>query len=262
MSLCQCALNGIDPCGIAPEITLTDVREHPPVTVHRIMRIAGREGSRLTAQKRESLSVTLDFELHEPVPARRKHLGRELARWAADGGWLTLGDRPGQRLRVTCDAPPALGSALRWTEPVSVTFTARDVPCWEETQPTTARGEAAASTVLTLRLPGDRPAPLEAALRSASDAPVNAVTLAVAGQTMALTGLGLAPGETLLLTHDDRALTRLVIRSEDGSERSVLERRDPASADELWLEPRQSCAVTVTADGPVAATLHARGRWL
>ena len=263
MSLCQCALNGVDPTRIGPEVTLTDVREHPPVTVHRIMTPAGREGSRVTAARRESLSVSLDFELHEPSPARRKHLCRALARWASGGGWLTLGDRPGQRLRVSCDAPPVIASALGWTQPVTVTLTAWDTPCWEGAVPVTVRTAGAAATAtLSLRVPGDRPAPLEAALTNASGQRVSAVTLSCAGQTLRLTGLDMASGETLLLTHDDRALLRLVIRSVGGAERSVLDKRDPTSADELWLEPRTNCAVTCAADGVLSAVLSARGRWL
>ena len=263
MSLCQCALNGVDPTQLSPEVTLTDVREHPPVTVHRVMNPAGREGSRVTAARRTSLSVSLDFELHEPSPARRKHLCRELARWAAGGGWLTVSDRPGQRLRVTCDAPPVIASSQGWTEPVTVTLTAWDMPSWEATLPVSARtSEAATTSTLTLRVPGDRPALLEAAVTNASGQPVTAVTLSCGGQTLRLTGLDLNSGETLLLTHDERALTRLVIRRPDGVERSVLHRRDPSSADELWLEPRTSCAVTCTADGAITALLTARGRWL
>ena len=257
---CQCALRGLDPRDLDPAVVLLDVREHAPRVDLAALPIAGRDGSRLTRRRVDSLSVSLDFELHETAPDRRKHLCRALARWAMPGGFLTLGDRPGQRLRVTCDAPPVIPSALGWTQPVTVTLTAHDAPWWEDEQPVAARLTAAAGTA-SLRPAGDLPTPLEASLLCAGDAPVDTVTLACRGGRIRLTGLALAPGETLTLDHDDRALIRLTL-SGAGGERSVLPLRDPASDDELWLSPQSSNEIAFTADGAVRAVFSARGRWL
>lgn len=260
---CACLLRGLDPRDIDPCLILTDVIEHPPELDRRTLTLLGRDGARVTKTRLRALSVSARFELHEPDPARRRHLCRELARWAVPGGLLTLGDRPGQRLRVTCDAPPVTGSTLGWTQPVTVRFTAWEAPWWEdETAVTAASAAPAASGTLTLRPTGDLPTPLEATVRNASGAVLDAVTLSCGGQAMTLTGLGMAPGETLTLDHDDRALTRLVIRAADGVTRSALPLRTAESADEILLAPRQSSEIRYAAGGPVTASVTARGRWL
>lgn len=259
---CECRLNGLDPRDADPAVVLTDVREHPPLTERPAMAHAGRDGTRAGQARVTALPVTLTFELHEPDPARRKHLCRALARWAAPGGWLTLGDRPGQRLRVICDAPPVIGSTLGWTQPVTLRLTAYDAPWWESATPAAVWTDAAAASGrLDLRYPGDRPAPLEAALTSVAGGVIGSVALTCGGQTIRLSGLGMAPGESLLLTHDERGIARLLIRGADG-DRSALPLRDAASADEIWLAPGAANAITFTADGPVTARFTVRGRWM
>ena len=256
MTLCSCCLNGVPPTDLDPAIVLLDVREHAPETSLVTLPVAGRDGERLTRARRTSLSVSADLELHDPDPARRKQIARKLARWALPGGWLTLGDRPGQRLRVTCDAPPTLASALHWTRPVTVTFTAHDAPWWEETSPAAASTTAPAATgAMTLRPTGDLPAPLTAAVTCA--APVHTLTLTAPGGAITLTGLSLAPGDALTLDYDDRALLRLTAAG-----RSVLGLRTPESADDLWLTPRTDNRIAWQADGAVNVRLTARGRCL
>lgn len=255
---CACALNGVDPTAIGPGVIVTDVIEHPPEADLRLMTIAGRDGQRLTGSRTASLSVTVRFELHEPDPARRRLMCREVARWALPGGLLTLGDRPGQRLRVHCDAPPVSGSTLGWTEPVTVRFTAWEAPWWEDDTPVSVTAAApAASGTLALRPLGDLPAALEASIANASGGVVDQVTLTCGGQSIALRGLNMGGGETLTLRYDERQLLRLAI-----GERSVLALRDPESADDLWLPPRVASQVRYAASGRVAVTLTARGRWL
>lgn len=261
MTLCDCRLNGLSPAAIDPAVLLIDVREHPPQMSRLTLPMAGREGLQLTRQQRASLSVTCELELHDPDPVRRKSLCQRVARWAAPGGWLTLSDRPGQRLRVTCDAPPVLPSALHWTQPVSVTFTAWEAPWWEDARPTAATATAPAATgSLLLRPPGDLPAPLAASFTA--QGAVSALSLACGGATVALSGLAMAAGETLTIDYDDRQLLRIVIRSGAGAERSALRCRSADSPDDLWLTPRQDNKVSWQAAGPVTASVSARGRYL
>lgn len=258
---CICRLNGLDPRDIDPAVIVTDVTEHAPLIDRKTVTLLGRDGSRVTKTRLGSLSVSVRFELHDLDPARRRHLCRELARWATPGGWLTLGDRPGQRLRVICDAPPVIGSTMGWTQPVTVRFTAWETPFWEDEAVVSAT-VAASSGSAPLRPTGDLPTPLMAEVRNASKSAVNAMTISALEQRVRLTGLALAPGETLILDHDERALIRLVIRGVDGTERSALALRDAQSDDEIMLPGQRSATVAFQADGVVAATFSVRGRWL
>lgn len=261
MSVTDVWLNRVSPRDLDPAVIVADVREHPPAMDVKAVALAGGEGSRLLRSRVTALSVSVDLELHEPVPQRRRMICGLVARWAAKGGWLTWADRPGQRLRVTCDAPPVVTSALRWTQTLTVTFTARELPCWESLRPLTIRAASpAASGALTLRPPGDKEAPLEAEVTAG--AAVAALTLTLGGQALRLSSLGMAPGEALLLGHDGRGLTRLIVRGPGGGERSVLHLREPESDDELLLEPRADNEIRWEADGPVLPAFMARGRWL
>lgn len=259
---CVCRLNGLDPRDIDPAVIVTDVIERAPSVERKTLTIAGRDGSRVTKTRLGALRVSVRFELHDLDPARRRHLCRELSRWATPGGYLTLGDRPGQRLRVICDAPPTIGSTMGWTQPVTVGFTAWDAPFWEDEAAVSAGSEAAASGTVTLRPTGDLPTPVEAVFRNASKAVINTLGFSTGGQNIRLTGLGMAPGEALTVDHDDRALIRLTLRGTDGEERSVLALRDPASDDEVLLPARETARISFKADAAVTATFSARGRWL
>lgn len=261
-SPCVCRLNGLDPRDIDPAVIVTDVVEHAPSVQRKTLEIAGRNGSRLTKARLGSLSVSVRFELHDLDPARRRHLCRALARWCAPGGYLTLGDRPGQRLRVVCDAPPVIGSTMGWTQPVTVRFTAWDAPWWEDEAVTSASSAAAKAGALLLRPTGDLPTPVEATFRNASQSIIHSVAFSDGERSIRLSGLAMAPGEALIIDHDERALIRMVLRGEDGAQRSVLALREAESDDEIIIDGQQAARISFSADAAVTATFSARGRWL
>lgn len=257
--LLNCALNGHGLEEIGPGILLTDAREHAPRIRQRQWRPAGREGLLMGPCRRESLTVTLVMELHEPSPERRKARCRDIARWALPGGWLTLSDRPGQRLRVRCDAPPTLTSALQWTQPVTVSFTACASPYWEDALLTTAILPSGTAGEAAIRLPGDVPAPVS--VEAIASGEVNELTLTVGEQSIRLMNLGLQPGETLRLFRDEDGTACVRIAGGQG-ERSALDRRDPLSAEELWLNPGETVRARYAADGAAVVRFRAAARYL
>ena len=261
-SPCVCRLNGLDPRDLDPAVIVTDVVEHAPSVQRKTLEIIGRDGSRVTKTRLGPLSVSVRFELHDLDPARRRHLCRELARWATPGGHLTLGDRPGQRLRVVCDAPPVVGSTMGWTQPVTVRFTAWDTPFWEDEAATSVHSAAAKAGELLLRPTGDLPTPVEAELMNASQSIIDSVAFSDGEQSIRLSGLAMAPGEVLVVDHDERALIRMTLRGADGATRSVLALRDAESDDEIIIDGQKTARLSFSADAAVAATFSARGRWL
>ena len=254
MTLCSCALNGVDPRGLSPAVIITDVREYPVLTDRQTIGVAAREGSRVLRERKEALSVSIDFELHELDPLRRRDLCRQLAKWAAPGGWLSLSDRPGQRLRVSCDAPPTLVSVLNWTQPVTVTFTAWEAPWWEDETLLTVHSSGRSGAV-TLRPSGDRPTVLQATIPVMTA--VNALSITAGGRTLRLEGLAMAPYETLTFDYDELQLPRLRV-----GERSVLHCRTADSPEDLPLQPRADNPVSWSADGILVPQFSARGRYL
>lgn len=248
----HCALNGQGLQDVDPAICVTDIQESAPPL--RATTAAGLgDGQRLLRLSRGSLSVTVTFEVHAYDPARRKAIAQKACAWAREG-WLTVSDRPGQRLRVICDRLPTVGSALRWTDPLTIGFTAYELPYWQELHPAqtiwTGRSGSA-----TLSPAGSVPCCLEAEVTALGA--VSRLTLAVNGRSMALTNLGLSAGQTLRLGYDE-AHHRQFLRIGDAS---ALDKRTAASADDLLLEPRQPNAVSLAADGEVKAILRGYGIW-
>ena len=84
-----------------------------------------------------SSNIKVEIEIDEYNTAIRQQICQDVARWALAGGWLTTSDRLNQRIYVVCDEPPVISSALKWTEKLTITFTAYGLPLWQSTMPST-----------------------------------------------------------------------------------------------------------------------------
>lgn len=233
-----------------PAICIIDLQEQPPSQLLSTAARAQGDGVFLARRARQSLSVTVRFAIREPHPARRQAILHKVRTWA-QGSYLTTSDRPQQRLKVQAESLPTLQSALKWTDALSITFTAYETPFWEDAQPT-------ASATSTLYLPGDAPsAPVDVRWLCAADAP-DEVTIATPLSRLTFCGLPLHAGQELVISHESGTLTATI----DGAD--VLPHRTPESSDDLLLPCGQTSTVTLTADGAAASSciFSARGRWL
>lgn len=236
---------------IDPAIFITDIQEQPPSQLLSTAARAQGDGVFLARRNRQSLSVTVRFAIREPSPARRQAVLQKVRAWAQQGSFLSTSDRPLQRLKVQAENLPTLQSALKWTDALSITFTAYEAPFWEDSQPTTA-------TASSLYLPGDAPsAPMDMRWVCNSAAP-DVVTMATPLSSITFRGLPLKAGQELVISHESGILTATI----DGAD--VLPCRTPESSDDLLLPCGQTSTVTLTADGQAATgcTFTARGRWL
>lgn len=200
------------------------------------------------------LQVMLTIALRNPDPAQRMYSLASLLRWCR-GRTLALSCRPGQQLTVICAEPPAPGSALRWTEEMSLSFIA-PVPFWRDQQPVThAFAMASAVQEATLTLPGTAPdAPL--ALTITPAAPLNHLTIRWGSHTMALHGLSLAAGDTLALGEDD--MGRFYLRN---GAQSLLHCRTMTSPDTLSIPLCTATPVRMEGDAPFSGRIEGYGRY-
>ena len=249
----SCALDGQGLQDIDPAILIVDIREEIPKLAAATAANARYDGLHLARIARQRLGVTVVFEIHEYDPARRRAVADRACEWARDG-WLTIGDRPGQRLRVVCERPPVATSALQWTDRLTIGFAAYALPFWQDIDPARATFTGRAGSAL-IAPAGNRECFLEAEITAAG--PVDALTLAVNGRRFAFEGLALGPGQTLLIGYDDEN-HRQFMRVGDAS---ALAARTAASADDLLLRPKTPNAVEISADGEVHVTLKGRGLW-
>ncbi len=240
---------------IDPAIYIRDIAYDAPRFAMTTSSIPGRNGQRIASRHAQSTSVTIAIEIHEQDIAKRQEICQRVQAWAAKGGSLTTNDRRGQRLRVICETPPVIASALKWTQPLKITFTAYEQPFWEDEYPrsVTLNGTGSKSMyapgigVLTR---------VEVVARNTSGSTVNALTLKAGGTTMVFSGLGLASGETLEIGYDENGL--LVIRS--GST-SKMKCRTADSDDDLMIETGKNETVSVS-DADVNVTFKARGLYM
>lgn len=255
------ALNGVGLQDLDARILVTDIQESAPRVQRTTVANARYDGLRLIRQSRQSLSVTVTFLLREYDTARRKALCSDVCAWAASGGWLTVSDRPGQRLRVHADGLPAVTSALRWTDPLTLTLTALEQPYWQDACPTALHKDIPAETLTTLSLlpMGNAPhCPLTCTLVNHGSSAATTLTLNAGDTVFRLADPALiAVNGTLAIDYDDQGMLR--IRS--GST-SMLHARSADSSDDLLLTPGHSGSVSILCDQPLTATLHTRGMYL
>ena len=241
---------------VDPAIYVTDVQETQPAYDTTAMARARGDGARVTRRVRDSLQVRVYFAVRETDVGRRRDIIQRAAAWAMGGRYLSLGDRPGQRLRVVCDTLPSVTSALRWTQDLIMVFTAYAMPYWEADTPIRASFTGKSGTA-TIRHAGTAPCFLEAEISNTSGSTLTSLSLTADGQKMAFSGLALGTGKTMKIYYDENWILRAEV---DGA--SVLNRRTADSADDLMLPPGKATTVTIAADKAVSVTLKARGLWL
>ena len=241
---------------IDPSIYVTDVQETPVSYDATTLQRAKGDGLRVLRRLRDSLQVRVAFMVRETDVGRRREIVQRVSAWAMGGKYLSLGDRPGQRLRVLCETLPGITSALKWTQELTMVFTAYAMPYWEAEQPMRAVFSGNGGTAV-IRNTGTAPCFLEAEISNTSGETLTGVALEADGKAMGFSGLDLGAGKTLKLFYDDN----WILRSEvDGA--SVLHFRTADSADDLILPPGKAVTVAIAADKAVSVTLKARGLWL
>ena len=249
-----CAINGQGLQDIDPTIYITDIQESAPKIKATTANNAFYDGLHLTRMQRQSLAVSVTFCVREYDTARRKAVAEMACEWARDG-WLTINDRPDQRLYVVCDKLPVIPSSLKWTDALTIGFTAYALPYWQAAYPAVATYTGTNGSV-SIAPAGNRDCYLEAEIE-ATGGTVNTLTISVGGGTFSFSGLGLAKGQKLSIGYDDdRHLQYMRIGNA-----SVLSKRTAASSDDLMLHPRKQNAVTITANTAVRANIKARGLW-
>lgn len=232
-------------------IYITDIKEKTPYinAVTAAKPLGG--GLHLLRLRRDSLSVVVRFAIRKYDTAQRKRIMSKVRAWAQEG-YLSINDRPGQRLYVVCEKPPALESALKWTAEMEMTFTAYGCPWWEDETASTATYTGKSGTA-TLNNPGDVAGVLEATITPS--AALSSFTISANGCSFALSGLSVAASSAIEISHTPDG----VLSIKNGSI-SLLGKRSAKSADEIPINPGNN-AISFTADKSCTVTFSTRGRY-
>lgn len=242
---------------IDPAVYILDIAYGAPRFAMTASDIPGRNGQRATDRHAQSTSVVITFEIHEQDVARRQDICRRVQAWAMQGGALTTNDRRGQRLNVICETPPVIESALKWKQPLKMTFTAYEQPFWEDEHPRAVTLEGK-DVRKSLYAPGfGAYTRAEATVRNMSGGVINALTIQTGESTFDFEGLGLTDGAVLDIGYGESGL--LYIRA---GEETKMQCRTATSDDDLMIQTGGAEAVSVKADGKVSTVIRARGLYL
>ena len=251
-------LNALD-----ERIILREICEHAPKNRKVTLPALGGDGLRLVRLNRESLSVTLWVELHEPDPEKRQALLDRLL--LPPGRTRTLNGAPLRQLKLSTRQNRLLECvvertgdvmAVDWTRPVELRFTAWAIPYWQadELDLVELSGREDQGS---LWLRGTAETVLEAAVLAQE--PLNDVSLQCGGQMISLANLNMAEGELLMIGHDANGLMRIWVEG-GGRKRSAYSCLEPWSADEIVLQPGEN-KPAFSADGRARVAIWGWGRW-
>ena len=246
-------LNETSLSSINPNIYVLDVNYIAPKTNVSTYNVAKRNGARIRRVSTDTIGVTISFEIHSYNIAKRQRICGLVSRWAKNGGILEINDRPGQRLRCICEVKPTIESARNWTDPVTMTFMAYQLPFWEEKEYAVKTFDAGTSGSGSLFVPGNVDgAMIEADIQT--NASLSSITLTANGKTMTLSGLSVGAGNTIKIEYDDQLIQSIKVGST-----SILDKR--TGADDLIANCGEINSLSFSSSASVTVTYKVRGLW-
>lgn len=250
----EVSLNDIKMAELDDRILILDVSQNEPKVQTETVPIAGREGLLVTRRYRESVSVTVTFELHVYSISERQEVCQKVNQWAKNGGSLKTNDRIGQYLDCVCDKQLSITSVKQWTAPLSITFTAYRIPYWQN-ESATLVNLSGRSITGSMDVNGDG----GNAFVSCTIAPqgtLTSVRVACANSFIELSGINVASGSVVEIGYSNG-----VFRIMNGNT-SLMNKRTASSSDDLTVPSGEVSNISVIANVPVLATFTARGLWL
>lgn len=248
----EATLNGISLESINPAILLTDISYDPPSRRYSTYAVAKRDGSRVYRAYKEKSSVTVQFAIREYDTMKRQSICQQICAWARNGGTLRTNDRDGQMLKCICEQLPSIPSVLQWTEPLSITFAAYELPYWQDVNLSTLTLSGTSNNG-TIYIPGSAPDTVME-VEVTAGAEITALELTVEDTTLTLSGLSVASGNSIVISYDDH-----MIQSIKTGSTSLLNKR--TGADDLIAKCGQFNLVSYTANASCDVTFRGRGLW-
>ena len=242
-------MDGVGLQNLDPTIYIIDIEESVPAMNVVTMQRAGSDGLHVARRSRQSLTVTIRYMVREYDTVRRKDVYNKIAAWAR-GKYLSISDRPGQRLRVQCDATPVTNSALKWTEVQSLVLTAYQKPYWEDETPITLTATGRIGEML-INTPANAVGfYVDVAVKNVSSATINTLRISTHHGEMFFEELDLAAGDSFGVWYDDDGILRLPIG-----------KRTAQSVDEFELYAGEEERIVYSADNSIEIEVFVRGRY-
>ena len=248
-------LDGVPLSSMHDQLMILDIQHTPAQRQGNMSRKAKGNGVYISGLYQQQTTVSISFELHVYSIHERQRICDNIATMAMNCKILQTNDRPGKRLRVTCDQPPAIESAQQWTAPITMTFSAYAIPFWEESVPASVALTGTNKTG-TLFVPGNAGETFVDVEVSAPSG-ISSLTISAGSTTITLTGLSVAAGGVIKVMHDENGILSI-----KNGNTSLLGHRTAASSDDLLVISGKRNNVSVSANNAVSCKFNARGLWL
>lgn len=242
-------LNNVALSSLNTSLYVSDISYAPVQEEISVANFAGRSGALVTNRRKPQTTVTVTFELHIYGTQARQNACADVIAWAKDGGILTTSDRADQYLQCVCTKLPAIESALKWTDNLTVEFTAYAIPYWQSVTPDTATVTGSGS--LFVHGNGGK-AMVNAEITAGAS--LTALSIAVGDTTIALSNISLSANDVVNISHDANGILSI----KKGTT-SLLDKRTSASSDDLLAECGATNTVTVSENA--TAVISVKGVW-
>ena len=259
------ALNGVQLDEVDDRIMIQRVETGDGKENVSAVSLAGRSGSRVTGQHRDSLDITIKFciRYRKRNMAERTEVLEKVNAWALGGGWLTVNFKTNRRICVFRAQPVSEGDPWDWTKEYQLVMRACGMPYWQQESPVILQRQNTSSVTLRLGVEGSEESPLEVSFQNTSGGTVNTFTVNTGESSMSFSSLALANNETLVIDHHDtgkKCVLRIRIRGTGGTYRSAMAKRSTASSNELTVSPGTH-DIAITAGGQGKVTVSSYGRF-
>ena len=262
----RAALNGVELDEVDDRIVIQGIKPGRAKTTQNTISLFGSNGQRLTVNQRDNMDVVVQVALliRKNDMAARAELLDQVNAWAGaaqkenGGAWLTVNYKENRRMHVYLAEAAEEGDLKEWTNVFDITFRAYGVPYWQEAEPAIYTSASAAYGTGTLNVGGSAQTVADVELANTSGAKIDTATVTIGSRTISFNGLGLMANEALVIDHNSEGRLRLRIRASGGTYRSVLGKRTPESANDLYIMPgaqtvhfhaQRACIMTVRAYG-------------
>lgn len=284
MSLFDVTIGSVALSTLSDKIYIRDIIEEPYEEEIFKASKAYYAGQRVSKKVRRALSVRVVFVVRERNPQKRAEIFDSIASWAESDRTLYVNYRTitrvtesgytyteGRRLsRVVVTEPPAINSANKWTQDVAITFTAFDVPYWEDES---KYGYSFAANTLdifsrylysgNIYNRGTEESPVTMRITNDSSSQLQSMNIRCGKSWFYFENLDIDPGAGLEIDYDsDNGILKILERRSDGLLGvNKMPCRTAESQDDLMISPG-AVSVQVSANVAVSGYFYCRGRYL
>lgn len=284
MSLFDVTIGSVALSTLSDKIYIRDIIEEPYEEEIFKASKAYYAGQRVSKKVRRALSVRVVFVVRERNPQKRAEIFDSIASWAESDRTLYVNYRTitrvtesgytyteGRRLsRVVVTEPPAINSANKWTQDVAITFTAFDVPYWEDESKYMYSFSANTLDIFSryqysgnIYNRGTAESPVTMRITNDSSSQLQSMNIRCGNSCFYFEKLDIDPGAGLEIDYDsDSGILQILERRSDGLlGGNKMPCRTAESQDDLMISPG-AVSVQVSANVAVSGYFYCRGRYL